>query len=231
LRCRIGCAARHNKESGFLDILRLILAVTAAYLIGSIPVGYIVVFVLTGKDVRMQGSGRTGGTNALRAGGSRAGFLTGAGDMLKGLAAVLVARAIAGHTPTVDVLAGFAAVVGHNWSIYMRFKGGAGTGTAIGAAVAMWPLSGLWLVPGLPILLNVIGYASVTSLLFAAIIPLGFVIYAAVGLGPWLYVVYGVLAGLAIAWALRPNIKRLLNGTEPRAPQLKLQDETPTRRR
>ena len=91
---------------------------------------------------------------------------------------------------------------------------------SIGVSVALWPLSALWLVPMVPLGLNVIRYASVTSLIVAAVIPIGFAIRAALGFGPWLHVLYGVLAGLVVAWALRPNIKRLLNGTEPRSPKL-----------
>ena len=196
---------------------RLLLATVAAYLLGSIPVGYLVIYAMKGRDIRTIGSGRTGGTNAMRAGGSWAGILTGAGDILKGIAAMLVARAIAGHVPVVEVLAGVAAVVGHNWSVFMNFKGGAGTGPNIGACIALWPLSAVWLIPLLPFGLNVVRYASVTSLIVAAVIPITLAIRAALGYGPWLHVLYGVLAAVAVTWALRPNIKRILNGTEPRA--------------
>src|SRR5512143_650380 len=106
----------------------LILAAIAGYLIGSIPTGYLVVGALTGIDVRKVGSGRTGGTNAMRAGGVRAFALTGIGDMLKGIAAVLAARLIvtwlaAGDRPLAEAVAGFAAVCGHNWSVFLGFKG------------------------------------------------------------------------------------------------------------
>jgi acyl phosphate:glycerol-3-phosphate acyltransferase len=199
---------------------RLLLAAAVGYLFGAIPVGYLVIYFMKGKDIRLQGSGRTGGTNALRAGGTWAGILTGAGDILKGFLAVMVARSIAGPTPAVEAIAGIAAVVGHNWSIFMGFKGGAGTTPNIGACIAMWPLSGLWLVPMLLLGLDVFGYASVTSLVVAAIIPLTLAVHAATGNGPWLYVAYGIVTASTVVWALRPNIKRLLKGTEPRAPRL-----------
>jgi acyl phosphate:glycerol-3-phosphate acyltransferase len=208
-----------------MDWVRLILAGVLAYLIGSIPVGYLVVYAMTRKDIRQHGSGRTGGTNALRTGGRWAGIATGAGDMLKGLIAVLVARLVMHGAPNAvwgDVLAGIAVVIGHNASIYLGFKGGAGTGPNIGAAVAMWPLSGLWLVPMLPLGLNVTRYASLTSIIIAVIIPVQLAIRAATGNGPWQYVVYGVVTMCLILWALRPNIKRLINGTEPRSPKLDL---------
>lgn len=208
-----------------MDWIRLIAAGVLAYLIGSIPVGYLVIYAMKKQDIRQHGSGRTGGTNALRAGGRWAGIATGAGDIFKGFLAVIVARWVMNGAPLTvwaEVLAGVAAVIGHNASIYLGFKGGAGTGPNIGACVAMWPLSALWLIPMLPIGLNLTGYASLISIIIAVLIPVQLAIRAALHRGPWEYVVYGVLTMLAILWALRPNIKRLLNGTEPRAPKLDL---------
>lgn len=208
-----------------MDGIRLIAAGVLAYLIGSISIGYLVIYAMKRQDIRQHGSGRTGGTNALRAGGRWAGIATGAGDMLKGFIAVLVARWVMNGSPDTvwaEVLAGVSVVIGHNASIFLGFKGGAGTGPNIGACVAMWPLSGLWLVPMLPIGLNLTRYASLTSIIIAVLIPAQLAVRAALGLGPREYVVYGVLTLLLILWALRPNIKRLLNGTEPRSPKLDL---------
>lgn len=208
-----------------MDWLRLVLAVVAGYLIGAIPVGYLVIYAMTGKDIRQHGSGRTGGTNALRAGGRWAGIATGVGDMIKGFLAITIARWIMGGSPNVvwaEALTGIAAVIGHNASIYLGFKGGAGTGPNIGVCVALWPLSALWLIPFVPFGLNVIRYASLTSLIVAIMIPVSLAIRAALGLGPWLHLVYALGAAIAVVWALRPNIKRLANGTEPRAPKLDL---------
>ncbi len=199
---------------------RLLSAAVAGYLLGAIPMGYLVIFAMKGQDIRQHGSGRTGGTNAVRAGGSWAGVFTVIGDSIKGILAILIARWITGDAVWGDVLAGVAAVIGHNWSIYIGFKGGAGTGANIGACIGIWPLSALWLIPLLPFGLNVIRYASVTSLVIAAVIPLTLAIRAALGAGPWLHVLYGVLAAVAVTWALRPNIKRILNGTEPRVPRV-----------
>jgi acyl phosphate:glycerol-3-phosphate acyltransferase len=207
-----------------MPLLRLAVAAVVAYLIGSIPVGYLVIRVTQGKDIRTVGSGRTGGTNAMRAGGSWAGIATGAGDILKGFLAVIIARLIVGDAvadnAVAEIVGGVAAVIGHNYSVFMGFRGGAGTTPNVGGAIAIWPLSALWLLPLLPIGLNMIRYASLMSLLFAAIIPISFAIRAALGYGPWLDVLYGVLTGLIVAWSLRPNIKRLINGTEPRSPKV-----------
>jgi glycerol-3-phosphate acyltransferase PlsY len=206
-----------------MEWFRLILAAVLGYLIGSIPMGYLVIYVMKHQDIRQQGSGRTGGTNAIRAGGSWAGILTGLGDILKGIIAILVARWVMGDSPNrvwAEVVAGVAAVIGHNASIYMGFKGGAGTGPNIGVCIALWPISAVWLLPLLPFGLNVIRYASLTSLMIATVIPVSLAIRAALGQGPWLHVLYAVCAALAVVWALRPNIKRLLNGTEQRAPKI-----------
>ena len=204
--------------------LLLLIATAVAYLIGSIPVGYLVIWLTQGRDIRTVGSGRTGGTNALRAGGSWAGIATGAGDILKGFLAVFAARLIIGDAvanPSVaGIVGGIAVVAGHNWSVFMNFRGGAGTAPNVGASIAIWPLSALWLLPMLPFGLNLIRYASLMSLIVAVVIPISFAIRAVLGYGPWLDVLYGVVTGLMVAWALRPNIKRLINGTEPRSPKV-----------
>ncbi len=211
-----------------MDWVRLIAAGVAAYLLGSIPMGYLLIYAMKRQDIRQHGSGRTGGTNALRAGGRWAGIATGAGDILKGALAIIVARWIMNGSPNTvwaEVVAGFAAVIGHNASIYLGFKGGAGTGPNIGVCIALWPISAIWLLPLLPFGLNVIRYASLTSIIIGVVIPISLAIRAALHLGPWLHVLYAVIALAAVLWALRPNIKRLLNGTEPRAPRLDLVDE------
>lgn len=214
-----------------MEWFRLILAATAAYLIGAIPVGYLVIYLMKGQDIRRQGSGRTGGTNALRAGGRWAGIATGAGDIFKGFMAIMVTRWIMGDSPYLvwaEVVSGVAAVIGHNASIYMGFKGGAGTGPNVGVCIALWPISALWLIPLLPFGLNVIRYASLTSLIIAVVIPISLIIKAAFFGGQWEHVIYAVVAAIAVAWALRPNIKRLIDGTEPRAPKLDLADPPPS---
>jgi acyl phosphate:glycerol-3-phosphate acyltransferase len=200
----------------------ILLAALIGYLIGSVPMGYLVIKIAKGEDIRQHGSGRTGGTNALRAGGTVAGLLTMIGDALKGYCAVALARLVIGpevlatNLGTVSTaMAGLAAVCGHNWSLYLGFKGGAGTGPNIGATIAFWPIAGLYLLPLVPLTLFLIGYASVTSLLIAALVIATFVVRAALHADPnWWYVAYALAAAMAVVWALRPNIKRLFAGTE-----------------
>jgi len=200
----------------------ILLTAVIGYLIGSIPMGYLVVRLVKGEDIRTHGSGRTGGTNAFRAGGAVAGILTSVGDACKGYAAVMLARLVVGPEvlattigTVAAVLAGLAAVIGHNWSVYLGFKGGAGTAPNIGAAIAFWPLAGLYLAPMVPLGLYLIGYASVTSLVIAAMVLITFIVRAALQADPnWWYVGYATAAAAAVVWALRPNIKRLREGTE-----------------
>lgn len=196
----------------------------ASYLFGSIPFGLLIVKLVTGKDLRKVESGRTGGTNAMRAAGVAAGFGTAFLDILKSAATVWLAKYF---TPNewIHMLAPIMAVIGHNHSIFMierrpdgrlHLRGGAGGAAALGGTFGLW-----W--PALPIMLPIgiliwwgIGYASVTTLSVGIMTMIIFGIRAALGLGPWEYVLYGLLAELLMVWALRPNIKRLMNGTERR---------------
>lgn len=195
----------------------LALAATIGYVMGSLPIGYVLIYLFKGVDLRQQGSGRTGGTNALRTGGTVLGVLTAVGDLAKGAGAIWITRALAPELavlPWTDMLAGILAVVGHNWSLFLGFKGGAGTGPNLGVSIALWPTLGLALIPIGVATWLLTGYASVTSLVVAAGIPAGLAIRAATGHGPWQHVVYGTATALAVTVALLPNIQRLKAGTE-----------------
>lgn len=199
------------------------LAIIAAYLIGSIPSGYLVIKLFTGQDLTQCGSGRTGGTNAMRAGGVLAGLLTGALDILKGICAVWLARwLLSGQivtissAPWVEAAAGVVVVIGHNWSLYLGFRGGAGTGPNVGAAIALCPPMALLLPPFVPLVLLITGYASVASLCTAALIPIIFALGTRYFGLPCEWVGYGLATFAIITWSLRPNIARLLTGEERR---------------
>jgi glycerol-3-phosphate acyltransferase PlsY len=196
-----------------------LLAVLFGYLVGAIPFGYLVVKLFKGIDIRRVGSGRTGGTNAIRAAGPIAGLLTGAGDIAKGTIAVwgagwLGTQLNLSSPAAAQVLAGLMAVVGHNYSAFLSWKGGAGTGPNVGVAAGFWFPALFILLPLVPILLVATGYASVTSLTIAGLVPILFAVRALVAKAPWEYAVYGILAGTLVVWALRPNIARLKAGTE-----------------
>jgi glycerol-3-phosphate acyltransferase PlsY len=203
-----------------MPVLLMLVAALASYFVGSIPMGWVWVKLFTGQDVRTIGSGRTGGTNALRAAGRVAGALTSVGDFFKGLAGVWLARWLVPDTlypqfaPWAQALSGLAAVAGHNWSIYIGFKGGAGTGPNVGVAAGFYFPTVLALAPLVPITLILTGYASVTSIVIGALIVLFYVLAAVLWSWPWAYAVYGAAAFLLVLWALRPNLQRLMNGTE-----------------
>lgn len=192
-----------------------------AYVLGSIPFGLLIVKWRTGKDIRVVESGRTGGTNAMRAAGFSAGLLTAILDILKGAVAVWLARAVGANAWTCS-LAPIAAVLGHNYSIFLierkdgriRLRGGAGGAPTVGGAFGLWAPSILIIVPLGVLIWFGIGYASVTTMSVALIAIVIFAVRAALGLSPWQYVVFGVLAEILLMWALRPNLKRLLSGTE-----------------
>jgi len=196
-------------------MLLSIVVIVAAYLLGSVPVGLLLVRMRTGKDIRKIGSGRTGGTNVLRVAGPWIALLAVLGDIAKGLAAVLLARTVVG-TPVVEALAGLLAVVGHNYSIFIGFKGGAGTMTTIGSAFGLWPWIGLIVaIAGVPTV-AITRYASVGSIVIALLIPITFALRAWLGDAPWGHLIHGLGTAALTIWALRPNIKRLLEGQERR---------------
>ncbi|HSH03900.1 MAG TPA: glycerol-3-phosphate acyltransferase [Anaerolineae bacterium] len=191
------------------------------YLCGAIPFGYLYVRLFKGQDLRQIGSGRTGGTNSLRAGGLAVGILTGASDAFKGALAIWLVRFFFGDAlgpewlPWLEISAGICAVMGHNWSIFLGFTGGAGTGPNVGWALAIWPwlgLIGFIVVVGL---LLAVGMASVASLSTALVIPLTFAVLYALGIvNTPAYVVGGLITAVIVTWSLRPNIERLLAGNE-----------------
>ena len=197
----------------------IFLVALAGYLIGSIPFGYVVVKTFSGQDVREFGSGRTGGTNAMRAAGFGAGLLTASLDLLKASAAVWLAQSVlsADARPLGMALAGLGAILGHNYSLFLKFKGGAGGAPCVGAALGMWPWSALIAVPvGVGILYGV-GYASLATLSVAVTITALFVLRTYVLHVPGAaaeFILYGLGAFVLLAWSLRPNIKRLLRGEE-----------------
>lgn len=189
----------------------------AGYIIGSTPFGWIITKLMTGKDVREFGSGRTGGTNVFRAAGAPAGIATAVLDVLKGILAVILVRQFVPNTSGwAEALAGAGVVLGHNASLFLGFRGGAGGATAVGTGMALWPIAG---VPALLLgsfVLFVIGYASVATIVAGLAVALAMTIGAFTANVPWAYAAFGwgTLALLLIA--LRPNIKRLMDGTEKR---------------
>lgn len=197
-----------------------------AYLIGSLPVGWVVVWLVSHQDIRYHASGKMGTSNVIRTVGVKWGILTAIADILKGVLAVWVVRWI--FPDRIDWLiavAGMVAVLGHIKSIFLmetrpngriRLRGGAGGLTSLGVVIGIWPpvifFSG---IPAL-ILYLTLGYASVATFsinLFALIV---FVFMQINGIEPssWWYALYGVFGLGIVFFALIPNYKRLRSGSE-----------------
>lgn len=195
-----------------------------AYLFGSIPFGLLIVKLKTGKDVREIESGRTGGTNAMRAAGFWAGFITAMLDILKGAGAVWVTTWLIPDSHWVHVAAPLAAIIGHNHSIFLpvrdengkllRLGGGAGGASSVGGAMGLWPGSILIILPLGMLTFFTIGIASITTMAVALFAIIIFAVRASQGLMPWMDVLYGVGAEILLVWALRPNLKKLIEGNE-----------------
>jgi acyl phosphate:glycerol-3-phosphate acyltransferase len=206
-----------------MQILIDISIIVLAYVLGSIPFGLLIVKLSTGKDIRQVASGRTGGTNAMRAAGPWAGVLTGFMDGLKGAVAVWIARAVLPGGDWLHVAAGLAAILGHNYSLFiierdekgrLRLRGGAGGGTTVGGAIGLWFPSLFIIIPLGVLVFFGIGYASVTTMSIAVITIIIFAIRYSLHLAPPSYILYGLAALVILMWALRPNIRALSEGRE-----------------
>ncbi len=185
------------------------------YLLGSIPTGLLVGRVARGIDIREYGSGKTGFTNVVRTAGVRWAAVALVGDLAKGVIPVLIARLISDE-PYVLTVAGLAAVAGHDWPVYAGFRGGRGVATSFGAALAMNPIAAAAMIPVGVGLVAVTRIMSVMSVGMAPVLAVVFVVLAAVGIHPWAYAVYTIVAAALIVVLHRENVKRLIAGTEPK---------------
>jgi len=199
------------------DVLGLrLLLIAAGYVAGSIPVGVLIARLTGGTDPRSVGSGRTGGTNALRAMGRKWAVVVVTGDLLKGALPVLLARFLTGGDPVAEVLAGGASVVGSSRSIFLRFGGGRGVGTGVGTLLVIQPLVVAIVAPVFVLVILITKYVSLGSLLgSAAILPAMLILWAvASGAVPPAYLWYAALGPVLIWVAHADNIDRLLHGQE-----------------
>jgi glycerol-3-phosphate acyltransferase PlsY len=193
-----------------------LLIIFLAYLAGSIPFGLLIGKQM-GVDVRRTGSGNIGATNVLRSTGKLGGALTLAGDSLKGFIPVLLAKYFWGLDPPV-LWVGFAAVVGHNFPVFLKFRGGKGVATSFGVLFALWPYIGaiilvLWLL-----VIKISSYSSLSALIAFGILP---------------FVVWGIdQSSSALSFSLAitgllffrhsANIRRLCRGEEAKIGSQKL---------
>jgi glycerol-3-phosphate acyltransferase PlsY len=205
-----------------MGVMLFLSGLVCSYLLGSIPFGYLIVKIANGKDVRKVESGRTGGTNVMRAAGLFAGVVSALLDVLKGAASGWIAGAILPGNVWLHMLAAVSVIIGHNYSIFLverkldgklKFRGGAGGATCLGGAISVWP--GAWIIAPLALVVFFfIGYASLATISIGFFAILIFVIRFLQGSSSWIYIFYGLTAEAILLWALKPNIKRLKNGTE-----------------
>ena len=202
--------------------MSLLLAAVLGYVLGAIPFGLLIGRWTRGIDLRAYGSHRTGATNALRTLGLRAAAGVFVLDVAKGVAAVVLARLLFGGDPMVEwaaALAGVAAIVGHNWSVFIGFTGGRGVATSAGALGAMSPWT---LVILLPIVFAVMWrtrYVSLGSIVGAVGAPIITAFLAGAGWASIQAVAYALASGVLVTVAHADNIGRLRAGTERRIGQ------------
>ena len=195
-------------------VLQTIVLMLVSYLAGSIPVGVLVARMSGGTDPRTVGSGRTGGTNALRALGRKWAAVVVCGDLLKGALPVIMARVVT-DSPTVEVLCGAAAVAGAIWSVFAGFRSGRGVGTAVGTMLVIQPVAVLLAAPVFVGVILLTKYVSLGSLLgSAAMFPAMLLVLLVVPETPLPYVLYAAVGAAFIWLAHADNIDRLIHGKE-----------------
>jgi glycerol-3-phosphate acyltransferase PlsY len=190
-----------------------LIAAAVGYLLGSIPFGYLVVRIFKGEDVRATGSGNIGATNVARK-SPALGIATLVLDAAKGLAAVLVARALFSgpHQPLIMTTAAFFAVLGHLFPVWLKFRGGKGVATSFGAFLLLTPKSILCLVVLFLLIAVALRYVSLGSVAVAVAFPL--LAWAFHEYADQRQLIFVAVVSALIIWRHRQNIGRLAAGTE-----------------
>lgn len=187
-----------------------VLILLFSYLLGSVPTGYLL-GSLSGVDVRQVGSGNVGATNVARVVGKKQGLLTLLGDAAKGFLPVFVSQQL-GFSAAITSLAALAAFLGHLYPVFLKFQGGKGVATALGAFLALAPAATVVLAFTFSVVALASRTVSLASMVSAGLAPL-----ALWALGyPEPFIVLGLLIALLIIWRHRENIRRLISGTEPK---------------
>ena len=190
------------------------LGLVVVYLIGAIPVGLLISRVAGGFDIRGRGSGNIGATNVLRTMGPGPAIATLLGDVLKGYVAVRAAEVL-GPEPAWGAAGAVLALVGNCWPVFLRFKGGKGVATGLGAFLALAPRA---IVPALVAWLALavaFRYVSLASIVGCVAMAIGVWLFGY----PHVYVAAAAAAAALIVWRHRANVRRLLSGTESRLGQ------------
>ena len=202
-------------------LLAFIWIAVAAYLLGSIPVGYLLVRIFRRQDIRTVGSGNIGATNVLRTEGKGLGLATFALDVVKGAAAVLLGAWVAGPVlpmvpqRDVEALAALFAVLGHMFPVWLRFRGGKGVATGFGVFLVAAPWAALAAITLFAIVFALTRYVSLGSIIGAGSFPV-LAYFTVHGQRPAFFVAVQAIVALLIIVKHHPNIRRLLAGNEHR---------------
>jgi acyl phosphate:glycerol-3-phosphate acyltransferase len=189
----------------------------AGYLLGSIPFGLLLARLFGGPDIRNQGSGNIGASNVTRVVGPLPGIFTLILDAAKGALAVWLAARFTQQSAIWMIVAGLAALIGHCFSVVLKFKGGKGVATALGVFLVLCPFAALSALALFTIIVIYSGYSSLGSLSAAAAMPLLIHFLWAPPYAPPPVVTFGTLAASSlIILKHHANIRRLVEGTEPR---------------
>lgn len=193
-------------------MIGICLGLIGAYLVGSIPFGIIIGRGIFGVDPRDVGSGNIGAANAMRALGKFGGALVLIGDIVKGFVPTALFAHFLPYGHWAIAAAGLATIIGHNWSIFLKFAGGKGVATGLGVLVVLsWPATIAFAVVWLAAV-ALTRYASLGSILGNAVVPPVLALLHA----PLWYIVYALVALALVIWRHAANVRRLLRGTELR---------------
>ncbi|HEX2988178.1 MAG TPA: glycerol-3-phosphate 1-O-acyltransferase PlsY [Chloroflexota bacterium] len=197
-----------------MNLLSFVAVAVAAYLLGSFPSGVVLARLRGNVDILNKGSKRTGATNVLRTMGWKAAAPVFAMDFVKGILAVAAARIISGGDPYADVIAGLAALLGHNYSLFIRFRGGRGVTTGLGAVAVISPVALLVAAVIGVVIVARTRYVSLGSVVGAGMVPLALLPLVLAAGQPFPHLMFGLLGSAFIIASHRDNIGRLLHGTE-----------------
>ncbi|WP_371370851.1 glycerol-3-phosphate 1-O-acyltransferase PlsY [Sporomusa aerivorans] len=204
--------------------MEYVLVIIASYLIGSIPNGLIIGKNIYNIDLRQSGSKNIGATNAYRILGPWPAFWVFLTDALKGVAGVLLGHYL-GATAMAELAGGIGAIAGHNWSVFLKFKGGRGVATGLGVIAMITPLVTAVVFTVWAVIVGITRYVSLASIIAAALVPVSM----------WFLKVeqeffyFGILAALFVIIRHRPNIERLLKGEETKIKAGSAKDTNPAK--
>lgn len=179
------------------------------YFLGCFSTAYVISFIVKKKDIRKYGSGNAGASNVIRTFGYGMGLLTFVGDVSKGIVAVLIGRLLLGDLG--GCIAGIAAICGHNWPVFLKFRGGKGMATSFGIVLVLEPILGVIMLVIAVIVMLLTGYFSAGSLIACIFTPIAWVLFF-----PYdpLRLTVLIIIGVMGIFSHRGNIQRILKGTE-----------------